>query len=151
MAHHNYHKGTEFKHGFDQTTLLSAALTLADFVSAFGRLPKVRECYAEPSSGLLLNRNTYTKVFGVSTFTQVLCAFSGILSGITWYTCLGHQCEARFPRMQSDVRLCENCRKKRGTEDVWGEGGAVHRQQLRRWGADLEDWSTGIDWGESKG
>ena len=146
MASDDYHHGTDFRHGTEAITILSAALTLVNFVSTHGRLPKARECFHDVSSGLLLNRGTYTKVFGVSTFAQVLCAFSSVVSAVTWYTCLGHGCTHRFPRVQSDIRLCQSCRTKKTADDPWMDGPSVHRQQLRRWGADLDDWTTSIDW-----
>ena len=139
----------QMRHGFDAISPLSAALTIVYFSQVHGRLPHARECHATESHGLLLSRKTYTRAFRVSTFEQVLSAIPDVLSGLSWYTCLGKDCTNRFPKVQSNVRFCESCRKKRehDVDTTWLDAPFVHRTQLRKWGADLLGWEQSIDWG----
>ena len=137
----------QHKHGYDAVSPISAALTLLDFASAYGRWPHARECEGPRRQGILFSRTTYCKIFQVSTFGQVIALVSSVVSGCVWYTCLGHHCTVTFPRTQTNIRFCAACRKKMDTdEDPWSAHAAVSRPQLRRWGADLDGWDAGIDW-----
>ena len=140
---------SQTKHGFDAITPLSAALTLAAFAQYEGRYPTTRECdYASAYPGLLLSRETYIRAFSVSTFRQALDKVSQVLSGITYYTCLGHNCNRRFIKTQSNIRFCEPCRTKQRHNDARQLEPGVRVTDLRRWGADIAGWEALIDWGD---
>ncbi len=141
--------GEKSKHGFAPISPLSAALTILEWSKIQGRMPKASELHLGYSSGLLFTRKTYMRAFRVSSHQQLISAVIDLTSGLTWYTCLRLECSNRFPKEDAGIRFCPACRKKPRPSDDTGLGyGSVSRTQLRRWGADLGDWSEYMDWSE---
>lgn len=128
-------------HGFPPISPLSAAYTLVSWAEMHGRFPMATEC--RPAQGLH-HWNVYYRALHCSTFSGVVSAAIDLVSAalsaapVKMRTCLGSDCDARFPDVGPHIRLCPQCRKHRGMEPAMA--GTVRRVELKRWGADLRHW-----------
>ena len=132
-------------HGFPPISPLSAAHVLVSWADVHGRFPMATECRAVQG---LPHWNVFYRTFHCSTFSGILSMAQHLVQTTTsavsvkMRTCLGPGCEATFKDEGAHVRMCTQCRRQAGTDDM----SMVGRSELRSLLTKGRDWFDDVAW-----